>query len=85
MEVVQQQQGRATLVGQGGQGPQGGQRIASAGVLGGRGRLARQAQAAGDVPDGELPVLLLGMLEDLALGLVGLVGLDPEPVKAALT
>ena len=61
-----------------GQGAQGGQRVAGAGVGADGAGGVGQAQAVGDVPDGDLPLLLAGVLDDLALGLVGLVGLDPQ-------
>ena len=78
VEVVQEQQGGAVGVGQG--------RAAPAGRPAGRRRrlgrcrptAVRQTQAVGDVPDGDLPVLLAGVLDDLAFGLVGLERLDPQ-------
>ena len=37
------------------------------------------AHTSGDVPDGKFPVVLPGQLADLALGLIGLVCLHPNP------
>jgi hypothetical protein len=79
VELVQQEQGGAGGVGQGGQGAQRRQRIAGAGVGEGGGGFTGQAQAAGDVPGGHPPVALAGVLDDLALGLIGFARLDPQP------
>jgi hypothetical protein len=83
VKVVQQQDGRAVLFRQGGQGPQRGQRVAGRLVLACV-SVARQAQAGGDVPGGQRPALSAAVLDDLALGLVGLTCLDPHPSEGGV-
>ena len=79
MKVVQEQKGRAVAFGQGGQGAERGQRVAPGALRVGATAVAGQTQAAGDVPDGDLPAALAALLDDVAFGLVGLVGLHPQP------
>jgi hypothetical protein len=87
VKVVQEEQGRAVglALGEGGQGAEGGQRVAGGGL---RGRTvagrAGQAQAVGHVPGGRLPTLVVGEAQDFALGLVGLGRLDPEAAEGRL-
>src|SRR5262249_50448063 len=68
----------AVALSEGRQGAQGGQGVAGAGLGVKRPGGGGQAQAAGDVPDGDGPALLPGVLHDLPLGLVGFAGLDPQ-------
>ena len=78
VKVVEQQQGRAVALGERRQGAERGQRIAGATLGMGTIVVAGQAQAAGNVPDGELPAALTGVQGDLTFGLVGLERLDPQ-------
>ena len=66
------------LDGQGGPGAHRRQGVAATAV-GGRLAGAGEAQAVGDVPGGHAPVALPGGGEDLALGFIRLMGMDPEP------
>src|SRR5262249_41042713 len=45
---------------------------------------AGQAQTVGDVPGGDLPVLHTGVLKNLTLGLVRLMGVDPQPGECSV-
>jgi hypothetical protein len=76
MELMEQQQRRAVVFGQGRQGTQSGQGIAGFGASGAA--RAGQAQAVGDVPDSKLPALLPGMLDDFAFGFVGFLRMNPQ-------
>jgi hypothetical protein len=72
---------RAVPLRSAGQGAQGGQGVARPGVAAERAGAGRQAQAIGHVPDRDLPLLRAGVLDDLPLGLVGLVCLDPHAAE----
>ena len=70
-------EGGAVALGKGGQGAEGGQRVAGGGV-GRRAGVVGQAQAVGDVPDGDPPIALAGAAEEVALGLVRLARDQPQ-------
>jgi len=78
MEIVQQQKSGAVGFGQGGEGTQSRDGIARNGITPHCSLGREQPQAAGDVPGSYLPVLLSGVAHNLAFGLVGFAGLQPN-------
>ena len=79
VEIVEKQQRRAVFTGQRRQRAQHSQRIAGTHFRASVCRPVRETQAAGDIPHGHFPVLLLGVLNDLVFSFVGFVALHIEP------
>ena len=79
VEVVQDEDRGPVGVCQGREGTEGGKRIASPRLWRRMVAVVGHAEPAGHVPHRDFPSLAVGVLDELAFRLVGLVGLYPEP------